>query len=389
MLNALKKPVASPVQDNVVTVSFSTGPNLVSYDYTIACYATNDAVPTTDCGAVAAAGIAPVVPPITGTLPRGYAEVSVEVSLPYLNPVVDCLVTVDGGPVGKAAKCQYARPSGPAVAPTTAFVVNSGTDSDAVLACPIEGTGLGTCTSAYSGTLALHEMAITGSTAYITRFEVGGGGVLACSINDDNELVDCADPLSDPIADPTGIAISGSTVFINSFIGSGTVTGCQIAENSVNPQSCTVTTGFNFPNGIAIIGSTAFVANEQGGTVSACAIDGTSLVDCTTAADIFTRPAGIAFSGATAYVTDVAVDNNAVYVCTVDGTSLVGCVDSGATELNYPDGIAISGQTVYLANYAGNTVTTCTIGEGGALVDCANSGATGPDFNIPYGVALY
>ena len=108
MLLALRKPVASPVQDNVVTVSFSSGPNLVSYDYTVACYAQDPAVPTTDCGAVAAAGTAPVVTPVTGTLPRGYAEVNVPVTLTG-NEAVDCLVTVSGGPIDAVAKCQYAE----------------------------------------------------------------------------------------------------------------------------------------------------------------------------------------------------------------------------------------------------------------------------------------
>ena len=107
MLLALRKPVASPTQDGV-TVSFSSGPNLVSYDYTVACYAQDPAVPTTDCGAVAAAGTAPVVTPVTGTLPRGYAEVNVPVTLTG-NEAVDCLVTVSGGPIDAVAKCQYAE----------------------------------------------------------------------------------------------------------------------------------------------------------------------------------------------------------------------------------------------------------------------------------------
>ena len=81
-----------------MTVSFSSGPNLVSYDYTVACYAQDPAVPTTDCGAVAAEGTAPVVTPVTGTLPRGYAEVIVPVTLTG-NEAVDCLVTVSGGPI--------------------------------------------------------------------------------------------------------------------------------------------------------------------------------------------------------------------------------------------------------------------------------------------------
>ena len=107
MLLALRKPVASPTQDGV-TVSFSSGPNLVSYDYTVACYAQDPAVPTTDCGAVAAAGTDPVVTPVTGTLPRGYAEVNVPVTLTG-NEAVDCLVTVSGGPIDAVAKCQYAE----------------------------------------------------------------------------------------------------------------------------------------------------------------------------------------------------------------------------------------------------------------------------------------
>lgn len=39
--------------DGFATVSFKTGPNLQSYDYTISCYEQNFLVPTTSCRAIA------------------------------------------------------------------------------------------------------------------------------------------------------------------------------------------------------------------------------------------------------------------------------------------------------------------------------------------------
>ena len=107
---ALRKPVASPVENDTMTVSFNTGPNLWQLDYTVSCYDRNDAVPTTDCGAVAAAGLVPI-DAVAGMLPKNASRVDVEVSVQG-KPEVDCLVTVEGGPIGVASKCQYAKGSG-------------------------------------------------------------------------------------------------------------------------------------------------------------------------------------------------------------------------------------------------------------------------------------
>jgi hypothetical protein len=125
MLFALQNPVAEN-KLNGVTVSFTTGPNVVSYDYTVSCYAPVDDISTTDCGAVGAADLEPISS-VTGTLPRGSAEVNVEMGL-YLNAVADCLVTVSGGPLDKVTKCQYAPASGPPAAPSTAFVTSERTN---------------------------------------------------------------------------------------------------------------------------------------------------------------------------------------------------------------------------------------------------------------------
>jgi hypothetical protein len=57
-----------------VTVEFQTGPNLFSYEYSVACYEQNTEIPTDDCGAVASAGLKPLGVS-SGNLPRLHSKV--------------------------------------------------------------------------------------------------------------------------------------------------------------------------------------------------------------------------------------------------------------------------------------------------------------------------
>ena len=199
MLFALQKPVAEH-KLNGVAVSFTTGPNVVSYDYTVSCYAPVDDISTTDCGAVAAAGLEPISS-VTGALPRGYAEVNVEMGL-YLNAVVDCLVTVSGGPVDKVTKCQYAPASGPPAAPSTAFVTTYSGNS--VVACTIEGTSVSGCAVmdvTGDGFNFPYGIAVSGSVAYVTNYS---NSLTACNISG-TSLTDCV--ASTVPGNPYGIAL--------------------------------------------------------------------------------------------------------------------------------------------------------------------------------------
>ena len=296
-LFALRNPVTSPVEDNAVTVSFNSGPNpVVQYDYTVACYARNENLPTTDCGAVEAAGIAPIVPPVTGTLPSGYAEVNVEFSLPYLNPVVDCLVTVSGGvptgPVDEVTKCQYAPPSGTA-APSTLLVVN--VESTEITACSVRGTSVFDCyvveVSGEPLPSLAYAIAIRGDTAYLSV--PFANGVYACAIERDDagvvSLRDCVLNMDTSVGEyfyiPITMAIGGNTLFatnLGGFINGGLITRCSIGEGT-SMEDCAFVTIDDVPFldggvpleivepfAIGISGDTLYVASSADGSITAC-----------------------------------------------------------------------------------------------------------------------
>jgi len=307
MLLALREPVASPVENDSVTISFKTGPNVVPYDYVVSCYAQNDAIPTTDCGAVRDAGLTPLGS-TQGTLPVVYSVVNAQVDLPG-NPDVDCLVSIGGGPFDVATMCQYAvgESPGPPALPTTAFVVESD-EGGQVIACTIDysssPSSLTGCTATdATGLDEPYVIAITGSTAFVSEFD--GDQVTACTIDDSSSpssLTGCT-VAATGLAGPSGIAIIGSTAFVVEY-NAGQVTACTIDDSS-SPSSltgCTVpVTGLDGPDGIAIIGSTAFVVEYDGGQVTACTIDDSSspssLTGCTaTDATGLSNPTAIALS---------------------------------------------------------------------------------------------
>ena len=381
MLFALQNPVAEN-KLNGVTVSFTTGPNVVSYDYTVSCYAPVDDISTTDCGAVGAADLEPISS-VTGTLPRGSAEVNVEMGL-YLNAVADCLVTVSGGPLDKVTKCQYAPASGPPAAPLTAFVTSERTNS--ILSCAIDGTSVSGCPvmDATGDPFNSPEgIAISGSIAYMVNNN--GNSVTACTIEDGTSLTGCVQTGSE-FDRPSNIAISGSMAYVVNLCGDSPVTACTIAGTSLTDCAVMDVTGdgLGYAYGIAVSGSVAYVTNYSGNSVTACTISGTSLTGCSATGAEFDSPAAIAISGSTAYVTSYY--GSSVTACTIAGTSLTDCavMDVTGDGLGYAYGIAVSGSVAYVTNYSGNSVTACTI-SGTSLTDCVSTTA----LPGPYGIALY
>ena len=363
MLLALRKPVASPTQDGV-TVSFSSGPNLVSYDYTVACYAQDPAVPTTDCGAVAAEGTAPVVTPVTGTLPRGYAEVIVPVTLTG-NEAVDCLVTVSGGPIDKLTKCQYAEAADaptpgptPDDGPTGLLVAN--TLGASVSTCTLGDDGVDGCANAGPSIPAVPGgVAISPDASVAYVMSINNNKVFACAMDDDGYLSACTETSDSTFSNPQGTAVSvgGTSVYVvngGATQGGAMVTKCTVQGTAVT--NCAAmgpgpSADVSIPTGIAISGGTMFVTQNGAASVQACLFDGTGTaadLDCCILSVLPTGtvPFGIAISGdgSTAYITDYG--NVAVLKCDVDGDgnsqgqSLTNCAAmtvTGAT-LNNPLG---------------------------------------------------
>ena len=128
-------PQPSPQQ---VDVEFFSGPNLVAYQYNVACYLQDSVT----CGDVIGGGLPPI-DSVNGSLPRGYSRVvatmtvrdcKLSIDIPWItdrhwrvaylppnaahwsnitpqipdNTDVDCFVTVGGGPLDLVSKCQLA-----------------------------------------------------------------------------------------------------------------------------------------------------------------------------------------------------------------------------------------------------------------------------------------
>jgi hypothetical protein len=86
--------------NNYVTVEFKSGPN-VGGNYSLACYAANDAIPTTTCDGLA--GLEPQGVVESQRLPRLYGTVANNVTV--YSETVDCFVFASG--LGsKVEKCQ-------------------------------------------------------------------------------------------------------------------------------------------------------------------------------------------------------------------------------------------------------------------------------------------
>ena len=86
-------------------ITWTTGPNVFSYDFTVTCYQQDVTVPTDNCGAVELSGLVPIAVE-TGTLPRLYSKVAVDITdLPTDSSAIDCFIDIDGGPVDKVRKC--------------------------------------------------------------------------------------------------------------------------------------------------------------------------------------------------------------------------------------------------------------------------------------------
>ena len=115
MLLAIQRPNVTDTGDDFAQVTFTTGPNLFEYDYTVSCYEYNPTVPTSSCSAIATAGLEPLGS-VGGTLPRGYSSVVANVDgLPADTPV-NCFVQVYSFR-NRVRKCQlaYAPPTVQAV----------------------------------------------------------------------------------------------------------------------------------------------------------------------------------------------------------------------------------------------------------------------------------
>lgn len=178
----------------------------------------------------------------------------------------------------------------------------------------------------------------------------------------------------------------------------------QVCFSSTNPVYCSQPPNSAALTVIQVAGTIpryAYVTNGVGNTVYICPINETNgtfgaCKDSGVGA-IFDFPERIVInsSDTLAYVTNFF--GNTVTKCSVNSTTgaFSNCVDSGAGAVFVnPVGISLNsaGTQVYIDNSGNNghptgsnTVTICTVNSNGTLSNCADSGATGAGFSVPWG----
>ncbi|HEX3847664.1 MAG TPA: hypothetical protein VHV81_09805 [Steroidobacteraceae bacterium] len=194
--------------------------------------------------------------------------------------------------------------------------------SNSLYVCAVAADGsLSGCASTGSNFQYPLEIAISGTTLYVTNAD-STGGVTTCAIGGNGSLSSCLETSGTGSA---GIAANATSAYIG--VGSSTVDVCAIGSMGAL-SSCAVTgSGFSGAVGITLSGGYAYVANQSGGNVSACAIDPTTgdLTGCTSFSGGASMPMSVALDGSQAYVDDLY---GAIYLCTIalDGT-FSACAD--------------------------------------------------------------
>ena len=167
-------------------------------------------------------------------------------------------------------------------------------------------------------------------------------------------------------------------------------TGANILSLQVLPAP---SSGLSFASGIALSGANMYIANVAGGFVYECnATTGAIISSFGTSGSIggFNNPEALALSGNHLYVADSG--NNAVQEYDATTGALISAFVS-PTNLTTPVGLAISGNNLYIGNLGSVPPGDPVIGEydatTGAQIAAFNVPIGGPDGpNFPTGLAI-
>jgi hypothetical protein len=183
--------------------------------------------------------------------------------------------------------------------------------------------------SLISGLLNPSGVAVSGSNVFVTYdnsvAEFTTSGVLV-----NPSLISGLDT-------PLGIAVSGSNLFITSYFG--TIGEYNLDGTAVNPSLVSGVGGV--PISIAVSGSVMFVANNHSGTVGEYNLDGT-VVNASLISGLG-DPSGVAVTGSNLYV----VYNGSVGVFTTSGAPVNASLLSGPVV---PTSIAVAGSSLYVTD---------------------------------------
>ncbi len=164
--------------------------------------------------------------------------------------------------------------------------------------------------------------------------------------------------------------------------------------------SAQVTTGIQYPNGVAVSGATLYVAegNPSVGVakVQVFTISGTALSPVTTwtafGSTNFVEPYGVAAAGSTIFVLDNGGGSNGtgvLYAFDSAGTTLGSIDNYSSASFSFPEGVAVdsTGTTVYVSDTENNKVDQFTFN--GTVFTPQNQWSGGTlNFLEPSGIAV-
>ncbi len=267
--------------------------------------------------------------------------------------IVSCAVSGVDGSLSACANVTtgLSAPTGIAFSGNFAYVT-PGIASTDVDVCPVNANGtLGTCTSAQTFS-APSALAVSGGYLYIAD----GSTVYNCPINADGSLGTCDPSYIGTVSLPSGIGVTGTTAYIVDIVG-GSLTTCTVdSDGTLFP--CTQQTldgtapgGGNTPNAsprsTSVYGGNLYIGTTAGNMILPIAGDGT-------VTPVYS-PTFCSLTPGTS--------------CTIDG------VPPPSSPVQTPlTGFAFNNGYAYVAGLGhGGGVGICTIETSGVLDNCVNS----------------
>lgn len=188
-----------------------------------------------------------------------------------------------------------------------------------------------------------------------------------------------------------GLALSGSTLYVantgGNKVGQYTLDGTgAVSSSSSSFISGGGMTGLTAPYGLAVTATNLFIGDFNNGNVFKYSLAAQQLANVNVG---LTNPYGLAVSGNTLFVSQATTGTGAHTIKGFDLTTMSSTPTLTITSnLNLPHGLAVSGTTLFVANGGDGTIHTFNATTGastGTLV----SGLTGAQGVTVYGSSLF
>ena len=265
------------------------------------------------------------------------------------------------------------------------FSSNSGTSDGYLSYCEVVTSGsLANCQS-FSNVNITNPNGVATFRNYVYTANSLVNNIAICSLDKNVATMTCVtDDGGGGVFDTPGTAYISNDYFYTLNTGNDKVIKCDIDSGTGGLLNCTSTGhGFSGPLGsMSIANGYAYIANIGGGYISICpvsATDGTFGVCSKFFSTSFVSPNSVAISGTYAYISE---SGSGIFTCAVnpnDG-SLSNCLSDNVLVGVSLNGLNILSGYLYANEYL--DIIKCTLGNNGAVSNCAS---TGSGFESPGG----